>query len=248
MYLHSFSATDTRSEQAFVQLSEPFIQPKKKKERKKIPLHPQPEKRDKFWIQTSPSAAGTGLYSRLALSALCAWMHVAYVCVCTRVWTCVCVCVCGPCLHLDVTCVWWMCRMLPCTKAPDCERRPCMWLTVRNETQSNTLTPNKRRLRSSTWEGATAAVPWIETGWAAPEFFFPAAETHAHPSAVTDQKPTCWDDNHMDSIFPPPLKKLSSSHRCGNRGSVWRGTRTCSKHEGMQRERLPVASSLWHVQ
>lgn len=51
---------------------------------------------------------GAGLYSRLA--SVC--VNACGICVSIRV----CERARGPCLHLDVTCVWWMCSMLPCTR------------------------------------------------------------------------------------------------------------------------------------
>lgn len=136
---------------------------------------------------------------------------------------------CGPCLHLDVTCVWWMFSMLPCTRPQTVSViLACSWLIATRHRQ--TLWPQTNsRLRSSSREWRP---PRIETGRAAPDLF------RRDAPASTKNWPAETIVAH-DSIFPR-FEKLSSSHR--------KGTRTCSKHKDIQQERLPVASSLWHVQ
>lgn len=95
MYLHSFSATDTRSEQAFVQLSKPFIQPKKKKREKKKSLCIHNQKRETNFESRRrrlPPALGCTVDLLYLLCVReCMWHMCVSVRVCERVRVCVCV-------------------------------------------------------------------------------------------------------------------------------------------------------------
>lgn len=106
MYLHRFSLINALFNFRTVFQKDPpppsrADLPTQPKESHRFASIAKKKRKKKRWIQASPSRRRWAVQSILLYYLLC-----VRECMSVRV-----------CLRLDVTCVWWMCSMLPCTKA-----------------------------------------------------------------------------------------------------------------------------------